>query len=142
MLPANGDAGQLPLTPTWEAGGRELQFGWSEAGFPAREGGGGTVTLNSAACKPEIGLPEAAQGEGGGRSRAGLHLLGQAMENLPPTTGQLWGAGGGGAQNWPSLRGGPACSQLALLELQVRPGSSGGHTWLQSRLQKSTLTKV
>lgn len=90
------------------------------------------------------GAPEAAPGEERGGSRARLHVLGQAKENLPPATGQ--GRGEGGAEGKP--RAGPAAGEgrpaasWPPLKFWVRPGSSGRGTWPQNLLQKSPVTRV
>lgn len=109
----------------WEAGRRELQFEWSEAGFPGRKDCGGTVTLNNVACKPEIGLPGKAHqrqakereagGAGGGRippCRQGAPAYNyegrtRARAKRGPRVSPA--LGGGGVAEW------QACGQLAFL---------------------------
>lgn len=112
MLPANGDgdgdgdAGQLPLTSAWEAGGRELQFGWSEVGFPARGGGGGTVTLNNAAYQARNRPPRGSPGRGRQGAERGCRAA-----SAPPSHGEPapnYRAGTGRGRVW---RGSPGLAQ-------------------------------
>lgn len=132
----------------WEAGRRELQFEWSEAGFPGRKDCGGTVTLNNVACKPEIGLPGKAHqrqakereagGAGGGRippCRQGAPAYNyegrtRARAKRGPRVSPA--SGGGGVAEW------QACGQLAFL--RAPRGACGGSSLRHTALEASAET--